>query len=172
MLITHFFPHFQIEISRYYCGFPHFPHFWFQKCGRYYRCLVRIIINLCLISTNKDSKYFLTYVRPKSFWKTWKVWKLHFVLIFQWFTSFKSSTFSTLLKKKFILCGFLIPFSTLLPLNFVKSTQKNFANVILCGFLIPSSTLLVCKKCGNFMIWPHSCHNMRQCVSTTPISTS
>ena len=99
------------------------------------------------------------------------MWKLHFVLIFQWFTSFESSTFSTLLKKKFVLRGFLTPVSTLSPLNFVKSTQKIFANVILCGFLIPSSTLLVCKKCGHFMISPHSCHNMCQYVSTTPIST-
>ena len=99
------------------------------------------------------------------------MWKLHFVVIFQWFTSFQSSTFSTLLKKKFVLWGFLTPVSTLLPLNFVKSTQKIFANVILCGFLIPSSTLLVCKKCGYFMISPHSCHNMCQYVSTTPIST-
>ena len=99
------------------------------------------------------------------------MWKLHFVVIFQWFTSFQSSTFSTLLKKKFVLRGFLTPVSTLSPLNFVKSTQKIFANVILCGFLIPSSTLLVCKKCGYFMISPHSCHNMCQYVSTTPIST-
>ena len=131
-----------------------------------------LIVDFYPFSTNKDSKYFLTNVCPKSFLKTWKVWKLHFVVIFQWFTSFESSTFSTLLKKKFVLRGFLTPVSTLSPLNFVKSTQKNFANVILCGFLIPSSTLLVCKKCGHSMIWPHCCHNMRQYVSTTPISTS
>ena len=63
-------------------------------------------------------------------------------------------------EKKFVLWGFLTPVSTLSPLNFVKSTQKIFANVILWGFLIPSSTLLVCKKCGHFMIWPHCCLNL------------
>ena len=128
-----------------------------------------LIVDFYPFSTNKDSKYFLTNVCSKSFSKTWKVWKLHFVVIFQWFTSFKSSTFSTLLKKKFILCGFLTPVSTLLPLNFVKSTQKNFTNVILCGFLIPSSTLLVCKKCGYFMIWPHFCLSLYTYVAVLQI---
>jgi hypothetical protein len=37
-------------------------------------------------------------------------------------------------EKKIRFMGVFDPVSTLSPLNFVKSTQKIFANVILCGF--------------------------------------
>ena len=78
--------------------------------------------------------------------------------------------FHTFEKKIRFMGVFDTRFHTFAP-KFRKIDTKKFANVILCGFLIPSSTLLICKKCGYFMISPHSCHNMCQYVSTTPIST-
>ena len=151
--------------------FPHFTHFWFQKCGRYFCCIPTLIIDFWPFSTNKDLKYFSTLTRPKTFWKVCKCGNRLLSLYINTYSQFGFPRFTRFWNVKCVLCGFLTPVSTLLPLNFTKSTQKKFANVVLCGFLIPSSTLLVCKKCGHFMISPHSCHNMCQYVSTTPIST-
>ena len=62
-------------------------------------------------------------------------------------------------------------FHTFAP-KFCKIDKKTFCKCHFMRFFKNFSTLLVCKKCGNFMISPHFCHNMRQYVSTTPISTS
>ena len=115
--------------------FPHFTHFWFQKCGRYFCCIPTLIIDFRPFSTNKDLKYFSTLTRPKTFWKVCKCGNRLLFLYINTYSQFGFPHFTRFWNVKCVLCGFLTPVSTLLPLNFVKSTKKIFANVILCGFL-------------------------------------
>ena len=114
--------------------FPHFTHFWFQKCGRYFCCIPTLIIDFWPFSTNKDLKYFLTLTRPKTFWKVCKCGNRLLSLYINTYSQFGFPRFTRFWNVKCVLCGFLTPFSTLSPLNFVKSTKKLFVNVILCGF--------------------------------------
>ena len=74
-------------------------------------------------------------------------------------------------EKKIHFMGVFDPsFHTFAP-KFRKIDKKTFCKCHFMRFFKNFSTLLVCKKCGNFMILPHFCHNMCQYVSTTPIST-
>ena len=47
---------------------------------------------------------------------------------------------------------------------------ENVANVSFMRVFGPSLHIFQFLNCGNFMIWPHCCHNMCQPVAATPIS--